>query len=157
MIVDRSDEVPRLKWPRRFPVPRNLGVAAHSRIAEGKSWPAPEGATRIATLRIYRFDPDGMAGPRLDTFRVDLDDCGPMLLDALIWMKNRIDPTLTFRRSCREGVCGSCAMTIDGTNWTACTRAMADLAQPATIFPLANLPVIKDLVPDQSRARHRRR
>ncbi|WP_243700296.1 2Fe-2S iron-sulfur cluster-binding protein [Paracoccus versutus] len=98
-----------------------------------------------------------MAGPRLDTFRVDLDDCGPMLLDALIWMKNRIDPTLTFRRSCREGVCGSCAMTIDGTNWTACTRTMADLAQPATIFPLANLPVIKDLVPDQSRARHRRR
>lgn len=150
MIVDRSDEVPRLKWPRRFPVPRNLGVAVHSRIAEGKSWPAPEGATRIATLRIYRFDPDGMAGPRLDTFRVDLDDCGPMLLDALIWIKSRIDPTLTFRHSCREGVCGSCAMTIDGTNWTACTRAMADLAQPAMIFPLANLPVIKDLVPDQS-------
>ena len=150
MIVHRSDEVPRQNWPRRFPVPRNLGVAAHSRIADGKSWPAPEGAVRIATLRVYRFDPEGAAGPRLDTFRVDLDDCGPMLLDALIWIKNRIDPTLTFRRSCREGVCGSCSMTIDGTNWTACTRAMADLAEAATVYPLANLPVIKDLVPDQS-------
>ncbi|MCU7429352.1 2Fe-2S iron-sulfur cluster-binding protein [Paracoccus denitrificans] len=99
---------------------------------------------------MHRLDPDGMAGLRRDTFRDDLDDCGPIPLDALIWIKNRIDPTLTFRRSCREGVCGSCAMTIDATNWTACTWAIADRAKPATIFLLANLPAIKELVPDQT-------
>jgi succinate dehydrogenase / fumarate reductase iron-sulfur subunit len=63
---------------------------------------------------------------RLDTFEVDLDDCGPMVLDALIWIKNKVDPSLTFRRSCREGICGSCAMTMDGTNWLACTRLPSD-------------------------------
>ena len=57
----------------------------------------------------------------MDTYFVDLDDCAPMVLDALIWIKNVIDPTLTFRRSCREGICGSCAMNIDGTNTLACT------------------------------------
>ena len=116
-----------LKAPTRFPAlsgraafryPRDFGVAKNSRIIEGKSWPKPDGATRIATLRIYRYEPDNDGAPRLDTFAVDLDDCGPMLLDALIWIKSKVDPTLTFRRSCREGVCGSCAMTIDGTNWT---------------------------------------
>ena len=86
---DEVDEIPRLKWPRRFPVPRDFGVAKDSRVTEGKSWPAPEGATRIATLRIYRFNPDDDEGPRMDTFRADLDDCGPMLLDALIWIKWR--------------------------------------------------------------------
>jgi succinate dehydrogenase / fumarate reductase, iron-sulfur subunit len=62
------------------------------------------------------------ANPRIDTYFVDLDDCGPMVLDALIWIKNKVDPTLTFRRSCREGICGSCAMNIDGTNTLACTK-----------------------------------
>jgi len=71
-----------------------------------------------------------------------------MVLDALIWIKNKVDSTLTFRRSCREGICGSCAMNIDGTNWLACTRFISDLATPATIYPLANLRIIKDLVPD---------
>jgi succinate dehydrogenase / fumarate reductase, iron-sulfur subunit len=79
---------------------------------------------------------------------VDLDDCGPMVLDALIWIKNKVDSTLTFRRSCREGICGSCAMNIDGANWLACTRFISDVATPATIYPLANLRIIKDLVPD---------
>jgi succinate dehydrogenase / fumarate reductase, iron-sulfur subunit len=97
---------------------------------------------------IYRYDPDSDENPRLDTFEVDLDDCGPMVLDALIWIKNKVDSTLTFRRSCREGICGSCAMNIDGTNWLACTRFISDLAGPATIYPLANLRIIKDLVPD---------
>ncbi|MDO5758891.1 MAG: hypothetical protein Q4P24_15715 [Rhodobacterales bacterium] len=73
------DEIPNLKWPRRFPVPRDSGVPKGSRIVEGKSWPAPEGPTRIATLRIYRYEPDNDDPPRIDTFRVDLDDCGPML------------------------------------------------------------------------------
>lgn len=150
MIVKRSNEVSPLKWPRRIPIPINLGVGKHSKITKGKTWPTPERATRLGTLHIYRFNPEGRDGARMDTFQVDLDDCGPMLLDALIWIKSKIDPTLGFRRSCREGICGSCAMTIDGTNWTACTRAMSDLAEPATIYPLANLPVIKDLVSDQT-------
>ncbi len=74
------DEIPRLKWPRRIPVPRDFGVSKGSCIAEGKSWPVPEGATRIATLRVERFSPDGDEGPQMDTIRVDFDDCGPMLL-----------------------------------------------------------------------------
>ena len=75
-----------------------------------------------------------------------------MVLDALIWIKNRLDATLAFRRSCREGVCGSCAMTIDGTNWLACTRFIHETDELASVYPLANFPVIKDLVPDQTHA-----
>ena len=71
-----------------------------------------------------------------------------MVLDALIWIKNNIDPTLTFRRSCREGVCGSCAMNIDGTNTLACTKAIDDAQAPVKIYPLPHQPVVKDLVPD---------
>ena len=71
-----------------------------------------------------------------------------MVLDALIWIKNNVDPTLTFRRSCREGVCGSCAMNIDGTNTLACTKAMDDAKAPLKVYPLPHQPVVKDLVPD---------
>ena len=71
-----------------------------------------------------------------------------MVLDALIWIKNKVNSTLTFRRSCREGVCGSCAMNIDGTNWLACTKLISDLDTPATIYPLTSMRIIKDLVPD---------
>ena len=99
-------------------------LPANSKITEGKSWPAPEGAKRTKTFKIYRWDPDSGANPRIDTYVVDLDDCGPMVLDALIKIKNEVDATLTFRRSCREGVCGSCAMNIDGTNTLACTKPM---------------------------------
>lgn len=84
--------------------------------------PAPADAKRVKAFEIYRYDPDSGGNPRLDTFHVDLDDCGPMVLDALFWIKNKVDSTLTFRRSCREGVCGSCAMNMDGSNWLACTR-----------------------------------
>ena len=148
MIIKSSDQVPRATLLKRFPIPRNFGVTPESRIGRGKTWPAPAGATRVKTFEIYRYDPDSGENPRLDTFEVDLDDCGPMVLDALIWIKNKVDSTLTFRRSCREGICGSCAMNIDGTNWLACTRFISDLATPATIYPLANLRIIKDLVPD---------
>jgi succinate dehydrogenase / fumarate reductase, iron-sulfur subunit len=148
MIIKSSDQVPPTTLLKRFPIPRNFGVTPESRIGRGKTWPALGGATRVKTLVIYRYDPDSSENPRLDTFEVDLDDCGPMVLDALIWIKNKVDPTLTFRRSCREGICGSCAMNIDGTNWLACTRFISDLATPATIYPLANLRIIKDLVPD---------
>ncbi len=105
-------------------------------------------AKRVKAFEIYRYDPDFGANPRLDTFHVDLDDCGPMVLDALFWIKNKVDSTLTFRRSCREGVCGSCAMNLDGTNWLACTRFISDMGTKATIYPLANMRIIKDLVPD---------
>jgi succinate dehydrogenase / fumarate reductase iron-sulfur subunit len=84
----------------------------------------------------------------MDTYFVDLDDCGPMVLDALIWIKNVIDPTLTFRRSCREGICGSCSMNIDGTNTLACTKATDDIKGTVRVYPLPHMSVIKDLVQD---------
>jgi succinate dehydrogenase / fumarate reductase iron-sulfur subunit len=148
IIIEAPDQVPSFTLLKRFPVPRNFKVAPQSRIEKGRTWPAPAGATRVKTFDIYRYDPESDGNPRIDTFEVDLDDCGPMVLDALIWIKNTVDSTLTFRRSCREGVCGSCAMNMDGTNWLACTRFISDMSQTATIYPLANLPIIKDLVPD---------
>jgi succinate dehydrogenase / fumarate reductase iron-sulfur subunit len=148
MIIQSSDQVPRATVLKRFPIPRNFGVTPESRIIRGNSWPAPPGAVRVKTFEIYRYDPDSGDNPRLDTFYVDLNDCGPMVLDALFWIKNKVDSTLTFRRSCREGICGSCSMNIDGANWLACTRFISDLGTPATIYPLANMEIIKDLVPD---------
>lgn len=85
-------------------------MASGSWIEPGRTWPAASGAKRVKTFEVYRYDPDSGRIPRLDTFEVDLDDCGPMVLDALIWIKSKIDSTLAFRRSCREGICGSCAM-----------------------------------------------
>ena len=99
---------------------------------------------------IYRYDPDSEKNPQLDTYEVDMDSCGPMMLDALIKIKNEMDPTLTFRRSCREGVCGSCAMNIDGTNTLSCTKDIDDVKGDVNIYPLPHMPVIKDLVPDLS-------
>jgi succinate dehydrogenase / fumarate reductase, iron-sulfur subunit len=127
-----------------FSLPQN------SKVVKGRTHPAPEGATRIKDFKIYRWDPDTGDNPRLDTYQVDLDTCAPMVLDALIKIKNEIDPTLTFRRSCREGVCGSCAMNIDGTNTLACTKPIADVKGDLKIYPLPHMPVIKDLVPDVS-------
>lgn len=127
-------------------------LPANSKITEGKSWPAPEGAKRTKTFKIYRWDPDSGANPRIDTYVVDLDDCGPMVLDALIKIKNEVDATLTFRRSCREGVCGSCAMNIDGTNTLACTKPMEEVEGEVKVYPLPHQPVVKDLVPDLSQA-----
>jgi succinate dehydrogenase / fumarate reductase, iron-sulfur subunit len=127
-----------------------LTLPKNSKVTKGKVWDRPEGATRIREYRIYRYDPESGDNPRTDTYFVDLDDCAPMVLDGLIWIKNNIDPTLTFRRSCREGVCGSCAMNIDGGNTLACTKAMDDIDGPIAIYPLPHLAVIKDLVPDLS-------
>jgi len=92
MIVESSDQVPRCALLKRFPVPRNLGVGPESRITRGKSWPAPAGAVRVKSFEIYRYAPDSGVNPRLDTFEVDLDDCGPMALDALFWIKNKLAP-----------------------------------------------------------------
>jgi succinate dehydrogenase / fumarate reductase, iron-sulfur subunit len=120
----------------------------NSRIVGGRSYPAAAGATAVRTLRIYRFDPDSGDNPRLDSFELDTANCGPMVLDALIQLKALADSTLTFRRSCREGICGSCAMNINGMNRLACTTHMHDLKGEIRIYPLPHMPVIKDLVPD---------
>jgi succinate dehydrogenase / fumarate reductase iron-sulfur subunit len=97
---------------------------------------------------VYRYNPDDGQNPRVDTYDLDLDTCGPMVLDALIKIKNEIDPTLTFRRSCREGICGSCSMNIDGMNTLACIKAIEDIKGDVKIYPLPHLDVVKDLVPD---------
>ena len=120
----------------------------NSRMTKGKTFKAPANAKNVKTFKIYRYDPDTGANPRIDTFEIDLDDCGPMVLDALIKIKDEIDSTLTFRRSCREGICGSCAMNIDGTNTLACTKGMDDISGAVKIYPLPHMPVVKDLVPD---------
>jgi succinate dehydrogenase / fumarate reductase iron-sulfur subunit len=100
-------------------------------------------------FEIYRYDPDADQAPRTQTYEVDTAECGPMVLDALLHIKNRMDGGLTFRRSCREGVCGSCAMNIDGVNTLACTKATADCRSThVRIFPLPHQEVVKDLVPD---------
>src|SRR4051794_28978347 len=114
----------------------------------GKTFDAPAGAKEVRTFKIYRFDPSSGAKPRIDTYHVDMATCGPMVLDALIKIKNEMDSSLTFRRSCREGVCGSCAMNIDGTNTLACTKFIADVDGDIKIYPLPHMPVVKDLVPD---------
>lgn len=148
MLIRSSEQQPRVTLLRRFPVPRNFALARESRIRRGRTWQAPAGAKRVKRFEIYRYDPDSGENPRIDTFEVDVGSCGPMLLDVLIKIKSEIDSTLTFRRSCREGICGSCAMNIDGSNWLACTRPVAGTAEPTTIYPLNRLRVIKDLVPD---------
>jgi succinate dehydrogenase / fumarate reductase, iron-sulfur subunit len=126
-----------------FTLPANSTVNENGRV-----WAASSGVKRSKTFKIYRWNPDDGHNPRIDTFEVDLDNCGPMVLDALIKIKNKIDATLTFRRSCREGICGSCAMNIDGTNTLACTKSIEDVAGDVKIYPLPHMEVVKDLVPD---------
>jgi succinate dehydrogenase / fumarate reductase iron-sulfur subunit len=125
-----------------FALPKNSRISA---ARPGRSRRPP---SRRANS-VYRWNPDDGKNPSVDTYHIDTDDCGPMVLDGLIWIKNHIDPTLTFRRSCREGVCGSCAMNIDGQNTLACTKSMHDVKDGAVkINPLPHQPVVKDLVPD---------
>jgi succinate dehydrogenase / fumarate reductase iron-sulfur subunit len=114
----------------------------------GKTVKAPAGAKKVKTFKVYRWNPDDGRNPQIDTFEVDTATCGPMVLDALLKIKNEMDPSLTFRRSCREGVCGSCAMNIDGTNTLACTKGIEEVAGEVKIYPLPHMPVLKDLVPD---------
>ena len=127
-----------------------FNLPANSKVGKGKSVNSANGATRARTFKVYRWNPDDGNNPVVDTFVIDLDRCGPMVLDAIIMIKNEVDPTLTFRRSCREGVCGSCAMNIDGTNTLACTIAIDDVKGDVSIYPLPHLPVVKDLVGDMS-------
>ncbi len=126
-----------------FSLPKN------SQPKLGKHFPA-HGAKRVRRVEVYRWNPDSDENPRIDSYEIDLDDCGPMVLDAILKIKNQIDSSLAFRRSCREGVCGSCAMNINGKNTLACTQAIADFSGTIKIFPLPHMAVVKDLVADMS-------
>jgi len=126
-----------------FTLPKNSRVNT-----EGRVFPALKDARKPRTLHIYRWNCDDEKNPRVDTYTIDEADCGPMVLDALNQIKNEIDSTLTFRRSCREGVCGSCAMNIDGVNSLACTQPMEEIEGDIRIYPLPHMPVAKDLVAD---------
>ncbi len=125
-----------------------LSLPKNSKVTKGKSFDATAGAKRSKRFVVYRWDPDTGENPRTDTYDIDLAKCGPMVLDAIIYIKNEIDATLTFRRSCREGICGSCAMNIDGTNTLACTIAIESIKGDVKIYPLPHMEVRKDLVPD---------
>jgi succinate dehydrogenase / fumarate reductase iron-sulfur subunit len=126
-----------------FTLPKN------SKISKEGSVFRAEGAARVKKFKVYRYNPESGRNPYFDTFEIDLDSCGPMVLDALIKMKGEQDSTLTFRRSCREGICGSCSMNLNGKNGLACTTAIEDLGKgDVTITPLPHMEVIKDLVPD---------
>ena len=125
-----------------------LTLPRNSKLVEGKKWPKPSGDRKVREFKVYRWNPDDNKNPSLDSYYIDTEDCGPMVLDALMKIKGDIDTSLTFRRSCREGVCGSCSMNIDGTNTLACTKYVNDVKGEIKIFPLPHMPVIKDLVPD---------
>ena len=118
----------------------------NSKLVEGEYYKSDTESENIKNFRIYRWSPDDEKNPRVDTYEVDMDNCGPMVLDAVMKIKSDIDPSLTFRRSCREGICGSCAMNIDGTNTLACTKPIKDCKSDVSIYPLPHMPVIKDLV-----------
>ncbi|HZH29062.1 MAG TPA: succinate dehydrogenase iron-sulfur subunit [Azospirillaceae bacterium] len=134
-----------------------LALPKNSKVLPGKTYPAPAGAKRTRTFKIYRWNPDDGQNPRVDTYEIDLDKCGPMVLDALIHIKNEVDSTLAFRRSCREGICGSCAMNIDGQNGLACLKGIDEVKGDVKVYPLPHMKVVKDLVPDLSMvyAQHR--
>ncbi len=125
-----------------FALPKN------SRPVPGKRYAHQGGAKKLKEIKVYRYEPEDQQNPRVDTYEIDLAECGPMVLDALIKIKTEVDSTLTFRRSCREGICGSCAMNVDGHNTLACTRAIADSPGPVAIYPLPHMAVVKDLVVD---------
>ncbi|MEE9446575.1 MAG: succinate dehydrogenase iron-sulfur subunit [Arenicellales bacterium] len=124
-----------------FRLPKN------SVVQPGKTIKA-ETNGRTKVFNVYRWSPDKGKNPSLDRYEVDIDACGPMVLDAIIYIKDKLDATLAFRRSCREGICGSCAMNIDGTNTLACTKAIDDIKGEVNIYPLPHQEVVRDLVSD---------
>jgi len=134
-----------------------FSLPKHSKIEKnGRVHKARVGAKNVKNFSIYRFDPEDKTeageakNPRLDRFEIDREECGPMVLDALIKIKDEVDSTLTFRRSCREGICGSCAMNIDGTNTLACLKPIDEVKGDVNIYPLPHMSVVKDLVPDMT-------
>ena len=124
----------------------NLNLPDNSKIMPGKTH-GVEGPDKIV-FNIYRWNREDHKNPRVDKFFVDKKKLGPMTLDALMFIKNDLDPTLTFRRSCREGICGSCSMNVNGTNTLACLKPIE--SKEINIYPLPHMRVLKDLVPDLS-------
>ncbi|WVR08041.1 succinate dehydrogenase [ubiquinone] iron-sulfur subunit, mitochondrial [Kwoniella sp. DSM 27419] len=124
--------------------------AFHATASASLATPAETKPSQVKEFKIYRWNPDTPSEkPKLQSYKVDLGQCGPMMLDALIKIKNELDPTLTFRRSCREGICGSCAMNIDGVNTLACLcRIDKDTNKDSKVYPLPHMYIVKDLVPD---------
>ncbi|SCN46892.1 succinate dehydrogenase iron-sulfur subunit [methanotrophic endosymbiont of Bathymodiolus puteoserpentis (Logatchev)] len=122
----------------------------HSKVQKGKHFLAAKGVTRIKRVEVYRWDPDTDENPRIDSYEIDLDQCGAKVLDLIIKIKDEVDSSLTFRRSCREGVCGSCSMNINGKNTLACIKPIADIKGTVKIFPLPHMDVVKDLVADMT-------
>lgn len=129
-----------------FSLPRN------SKPTQGKHHACTTKSDAVRTFQVYRWNPDDGHNPRIDSFELDMNDCGPMVLDALLKIKNELDSSLTFRRSCREGICGSCAMNIDGTNTLACTKPISEVKGTVKIYPLPHMNVVKDLIPDLTMA-----
>ena len=123
-------------------------LPANSVVKQGKHFKAPEGTKNIKRFIVYRYDPSTEENPSTDTYEVDIDTCGPMVLDALLKIKDEMDATLSFRRSCREGICGSCSMNIDGGNTLACTQSIGNIKGDIKVYPLPHQPVVKDLVSD---------
>ncbi len=125
-----------------------FNLPENSRPKQGKHFSAPEGATRIKRVEIYRWNPDSDESPRIDSFDIDLDQCGPMVLDVILKIKNEYDSSLALRRSCREGVCGSCAMNLNGRNTLVCTQSVKDYPDTIKLSPLPHMSVVKDLIVD---------
>lgn len=132
-----------------FTLPKNSKVNPKGEVYKPETEIDKE---NLITLKVYRYNPEEQANPRIDTYQLDKTKFGPMVLDALIYIKDYIDSSLTFRRSCREGICGSCAMNINGSNTLACLCSTGDVKQnnEVKIYPLPHMEVVKDLVPDLS-------
>jgi len=132
-----------------FPALRAASTAAAAQTEEKGAWGLR--SEKKKTFAIYRWDPEQPgAKPKMENYEIDLNNCGPMVLDALIKIKNEMDPSLTFRRSCREGICGSCAMNIGGVNTLACLTKIEANDKKTKIYPLPHMYVVKDLVPDMN-------
>ncbi len=128
----------------KFTLPKN------SVVKQGKTFTADNISSSIKRVEIYRFNPEDNQNPHIDVFELDKNECGSMILDVLLKIKNDIDGSLTFRRSCREGVCGSCAMNVNGKNTLACTASLGNYPDTLKIYPLPHMQTIKDLVVDMT-------
>jgi succinate dehydrogenase / fumarate reductase iron-sulfur subunit len=126
----------------KFRLPKN------SRIEKGVKYAFKQSGKSIRSFKVYRWSPDDKKNPRVDIFEIDVGECGPMVLDALIAIKSNHDSSLSFRRSCREGICGSCSMNINGTNQLACITPIDNVNGEVRVYPLPNMEVIKDLIVD---------
>ena len=127
-----------------------INLPKNSEVTKGKYYQDKTGSKNIRKVNVYRWDPSTEENPRLDTYEVDMDNCPSKVLDILNKIKNEIDPTLAYRRSCAHGVCGSCAMNIDGVNTLACIKSHTDINGDLNIYPLPHLKVVKDLIGDLS-------